>query len=140
MRLSIKKGFVVLASYHNRVISGAVCSQFKDKALFKYGASDQNYQHLRANNLVMWEAITWYGQNGCKSFNFGRTEPEHEGLLQFKRGWGTKEKTIHYYKYDLTKDTFAKDSSRIKSFHAIFQKLPLPLLKLAGRLFYRHVG
>jgi len=138
--ISTKKGFVVLASYRNKVVAGAVYSHFKDRALFKYGASNQNYQYLRANNLVMWEAIKWYQQNGGKSFNFGRTEPDHKGLLQFKRGWGTKEETIHYYKYDLTKDAFVKDSSKIKSFNAIFQKLPLPLLKLAGRLFYRHVG
>jgi len=138
--ISTKKGFVILASYRNKVIAGAVYSHFKDKALFKFGASDKTYLQLRPNNLIMWEAIKWYEQNGCKRFNFGRTEPDHEGLLQFKRGWGTKEETIHYYKYDLTKDAFVEDSLRIKSFHAIFQKLPLPLLKLAGRLFYRHIG
>ncbi len=79
--ISTKKGFVVLALYRNKVVAGAVYSHFKDRALFKYGASDQNYQHLRANNLVMWEAIKWYAQNGCKSFNFGRTEPDHKGLF-----------------------------------------------------------
>jgi len=138
--ISTKKGFVILASYHNKVIAGAVYAHFGGQAIFKYGASDKTYNHFRPNNLIMWEAIKWYLQNEYKSFNFGRTEPEHEGLLQFKRGWGTQEETIHYYKYDLTKYAFVKDSSRIKSFHAIFQKLPLTLLKLAGRLFYRHIG
>jgi lipid II:glycine glycyltransferase (peptidoglycan interpeptide bridge formation enzyme) len=138
--ISKKKGFVILASYCDKVVAGAIYSHFGNKALFKYGASDKNYQHLRANNLVMWEAIKWYEQNGCKYFSFGRTEPDHEGLLQFKRGWGTQEETIHYYKYDLTKDEFVKDSSRIKSFYSICQKLPLPVLKLAGHLVYRHIG
>ena len=88
----------------------------------------------------MWEAIKMYVANGSKSFNFGRTELDHKGLLQFKRGWGAREEAINYYKYDLVKNAFIKDSSRIKYFNAIFQKLPLPLLKLAGHLFYRQVG
>jgi hypothetical protein len=138
--ISPRKGIVVLASYRKRIIAGALYFHLGGKAIYKYGASDRGQQHLRPNNLIMWEAIKWYGKNGLKSFSFGRTDLDHKGLLQFKRGWGTKEKTIHYYKYDLTKDEFVKDSSRIKSFNTFFQKLPLPLLKLAGRLFYRHIG
>ena len=38
---------------------------------------------------------------GIKTFNFGRTELKHKGLLQFKRGWGVKEEILNYYKYDL---------------------------------------
>ena len=138
--ISTKKGFVILASYHNKVVAGAVYAHFGNKAIFKYGASDKTYHYLRPNNLIMWETIKLYAQNGYKRLSLGRTKPEHEGLLQFKRGWGTRKKTIYYYKYDLTKDTFVKDTSRIKSFHAVFKKLPLPLLKLTGRLFYRHIG
>lgn len=138
--ISKKKGFVVLASFQQKVISGAVYLHFGNKAIYKYGASDRRYQHMRANNLVMWEAIKWFGQNGFKEFSFGRTEPENEGLLQFKRGWVAKEETINYYKFDLPKNAFIKDSSKIRSSYSFFQKLPMPLLKLAGWLFYRHVG
>ena len=49
--ISIENGFVALASYSNRVVAGAVFFHFGSKAIYKYGASDRNYQHLRANNL-----------------------------------------------------------------------------------------
>lgn len=137
--ISAKKGFVALANYKNRYIAGAVYFHFGEKAVYKYGASDKTCQKLRANNLIMWEAIKWYAQNGFKHFSFGRTDMDHEGLLQFKRGWGAKEETINYYRFDLTKDAFIKDS-KIKSSYLFFQKMPLPLLKLTGSFLYRHVG
>ncbi|MGP8330794.1 MAG: lipid II:glycine glycyltransferase FemX [Methanosarcinaceae archaeon] len=134
-----KKGFVALAYYHKKIIAGAVYFHFGEKAVYKYGASDKTCQKLRANNLVMWEAIKWYAQNSFRQFSFGRTELDHEGLLQFKRGWGVKEETINYYRFDLTKDAFVK-KSKIKSSYSFFKKMPIPLLKLTGSLLYRHVG
>jgi len=60
--------------------------------------------------------------------------------LQFKRGWGTEEKTTKYYKYDLKKAAFVKDSSKTKTSYTLFKKMPAPLLDLSGTLLYRHVG
>jgi len=99
-------GMVVLASLDKENVAGAIYFHFGEKAVFKYGASDKTFQHLRANNLVMWEAIRWYSQNGYKSLCFGRTEPENQGLIQFKSGWGATEQPIHYYRYDLRKGSF----------------------------------
>ena len=138
--ISVKRGFVALAFYQNRAIAGNIYLHIGKKAIYKYGASNRSFQHLRANNLVMWEGIKWCAENGLKSLCFGRTDPENQGLLQFKRGWSTREETIKYYKYDLAIEAFVEDSSRIKFFNPFFQKLPLPLLKLAGHLLYRHVG
>lgn len=135
-----RKGFIALAIFKDRPIAGGVYFHFGGKAIFKYGASLKVYQQHRPNNLVMWEAIKRCKELGCKRFSFGRTDLTHEGLLQFKRGWGTQEETIHYYKYDLTRDEFVKNSLNTKSFSIIFQNLPLPLLKMTGRLLYRHVG
>ena len=130
----------MLASHKGKNIASAVYFHFGDKAIYKYGASDKRYQNLRANNLVMWEAIRWFSKNGFKEFSFGRTEPENSGLLQFKRGWGTEEKTIRYYKYDLKDNVFVKDRSKPKTSYTLFKRMPSPLLNLAGAILYRHVG
>jgi len=136
--ISTKKGFVILASYHNKIVAGAVFTHFGNKAIFKYGASDKVYHHLRPNNLVIWETIKLYAQNGYKYLSLGRTEPEHEGLLQFKRGWGTRKKTIHYYKYDLTKDTFVKNKRYIckryfknQILSCYFQKITIAFIEIS---------
>lgn len=139
--ISKGQGIVALASAQGKCIAASVYFHFGHQAVYKYGASDRNFQHLRANNLLMWEAIRYYTENGCKSFCFGRTEPENTGLLQFKRGWGAEEYMINYYKYDLRRNSPVKDISKLHGFqNRIFSNMPIPILKLAGSLLYRHVG
>ncbi len=139
--ISKNQGFVVLASYKGMIIAGAVYFHFGKKAIYKYGASDRKYQYIRPNNLVMWKAIKWYSQNGYKNFCFGRTEPENKGLMQFKAGWGAEERIIRYYRYDLKKSVFVNGDSHVSGLHnKVFNKMPIPLLKVAGALFYRHMG
>jgi len=136
-----KQGHVVIASYKGKNIAGAIFFHFGEKAFYKYGASDLNYQHLRANNLVMWEAIKWFYQKGYKSLCLGRTEPENEGLRQFKSGWGTTEQQINYYRYDLNKGSFVTGSSKVTGFHnKIFRNTPIPILNRIGSILYKHVG
>lgn len=138
--LSQNKGFVVLAAHKNKVIAGAVFFQFGQQAVFKYGASDPKYLDLRPNNLVMWEAVKWHCQNGFSTLNFGRTELQHNGLLQFKRGWGAEEEILNYYRYDLKENCFVVKNGGIKSSYGFFKIMPAPLLRLTGNILYRHVG
>ena len=141
--LVIKKdlGFIVTASANNIVIAANVYFTFGNEVTYKYGASDKQFHRLRANNLVMWEAIRWSVNNGFKELSFGRTEPENAGLRQYKRGWGGREYLRRYYKYDLQKDKLVNDTSGISPlFENIFHRLPLHSLNILGRLFYRHMG
>lgn len=139
--ISRGKGFVALASHRGEVIAGCVYFHFGRNAIYKYGASDRRFQHLRANNLIMWEAIRQYGVEGYESFCFGRTETENPGLRQFKQGWGPQEGMITYYRYDLRKNAFSPDDRKVSEFHkAVFRRMPIPLLRMAGNLLYRHMG
>jgi len=89
----------------------------------------------------MWEAIQWYSQNGYRTLSFGRTEPEHQGLIQFKSGWGTDEQRINYYRYDFKKEAFVSGNSKVTGFHnKIFREIPFPILKKVGALIYKHIG
>ena len=89
----------------------------------------------------MWEAIKWACEKGYKALSFGRTEPENEGLRQFKTGWGAREQVIKYYRYDLQKEAFIKAPGIIKPLYKkIFSKLPVPALNMLGRTLYRHMG
>jgi hypothetical protein len=134
-------GMIALAHHQRNPVAGAVFFHFGTRAVYKYGASDRLRQHLRANNLVMWEAIKWYANKGFQQLSFGRTEPENEGLLQFKNGWGASEEKLLYCRYDLGRSAFLRDQPMVKGWHnKMFAALPLSLLRLAGRLLYRHVG
>ena len=139
--ISKNLGFIVLASYNKINIAGSVFFNFKEKSVYKFGASDSKYQHLRANNLVMWEAIKLCAQNGHQSFCFGRTEPDNAGLRRFKTGWGTEEQIVNYYKYDLQQNTSMTETPLLGNFHRrIFSIMPIPLLKILGSMVYKHIG
>ncbi len=139
--LSRGMGFVALASFQNEAIAANVYFHSGDEMIYKYGASDRAFQNLRANNLVMWEAVQWGCANGCKTLCFGRTEPENEGLMQFKAGWGARERGIQYYRFDLRKNAFTKGTHGINPlFKRIFNRMPIPALNILGNLLYRHMG
>ncbi len=134
-------GIVVLASHRKRTIAGAIFFHFGEKAIFKYAASDKAYQHLRSNNLVMWEGIKWYCNHGYKTFCFGRTAMENKGLRQYKAGWGTKENIIKYYRFEVKKGNAIENNpreSRIQNI--VLSKMPIPLLKFIGSISYKHIG
>jgi hypothetical protein len=139
--LSPEKGFISIGKYNDLSIAGAVYLLLGKKAVYKFGASDMEYQHLRANNLVMWEAIKYCASTGFEDFCFGRTEPDNEGLRKFKLGWGTKEEVLNIYRYDFKKDDFVEIQTKTTGLHnKIFNTAPLPLLKVFGSLTYRHFG
>ncbi len=139
--LSEKNGLVVMAYSKGIAIAGAVYFHSRDTAIYKYGASDRKYQFLRANNLVMWEAIKWYCKKGYKSLSFGRTEIDNSGLRRFKSGWGATGCNINYYKYDVRRDAFLPaPGKKTAPYNSIFKKVPLPLLKIIGFSLYRHVA
>ena len=139
--ISTGSGFVVLASYFDAVIAGAVFVHAGTKAVYKYGASRREYQELRANNLVMWEAIRRYCANSFGNLSFGRTDPENEGLRTFKSGWSTEEYSINYYRHDLRHNRFVTQQAHLNGFtNRIFGRLPIPVLNAIGSLAYRHMG
>lgn len=134
-------GFVVLAKKENQTVAGAIYLTFGKKVLYKYSASYPQYQNLMANNLVMWEAIKHSINNKYEEMDFGITESENEGLRIYKNGWGVEESQVYLYKYDLKKDEYVEINTRVTGFHnKIFNKAPIPLLKLFSSIFYKHYG
>ena len=132
------QGHVLLARYQERDIAGAVFLHFSKKALYKFGASDKRFQELRANNLIMWEAIKWYTRNSFTHFDLGRTDLPAEGLRRFKLGWGAEEYHIPYYRYDLRQDRFLASSGRGNPSSKLIRWMPLCLLRGVGSVVYKH--
>lgn len=135
-----RKGYVSLAVYNGIPVAGAVFIHHGSTMVYKYGASLSEYLHLRANNLIMWDAIQRAATHGYKIFSFGRTEISNTGLLQFKRGWGATEIEQKYYKFYFADNAFSHRPSVLKTSYPVFQYLPISMLKLVGNILYRHVG
>ena len=134
-------GHVVTAWHGGRAIAGAVFLYAGRQVLFKYGASDARLQHLRASNLLMWEAVKRYGEEGYDRLSMGRTAKCHAGLRRFKLGWGASEGEMGYIKYDFQRDTFDTERpSSAESGYTLARRLPICVLQWGGAALYRHMA
>jgi hypothetical protein len=139
--ISDGKGIVVIAKKNGETVAGAIYLLFGENAIYKYGASKIDARYLRANNLVMWEAIKWLSNRNYKSLSLGRTEKMNAGLLRYKNGWAPEQKSIDYYRYSLKDNMFivkkkVSDSLRVRFFKAA----PVSVSNIIGGVLYRHVG
>jgi lipid II:glycine glycyltransferase (peptidoglycan interpeptide bridge formation enzyme) len=133
-------GIVVTAFHSNTIIASSVFFHFGMKAIFKYGASNMKYQNLRPNNLIIWEAIKWYRNHGHDTLNFGRTKFDNHGLLRFKRLWGAIESPLKYYRYNCKKEAHIQNQHRMDLQIKLFSRTPVSILRILGRLLYKHIG
>ena len=132
-------GVVIVARLGHTPIGAAVYLQWGRRAIYKYGASDERLQHLRGNNVVMWEALKWCVRSGLSSLHLGRTSLGNTGLRKFKLGYGAAEAKINYYKYDLRGRQFVVGQDETEGWHnRVFRAAPVFASRLAGRLLYRH--
>ena len=138
--LSKGLGNIVSAFCNGKVIASSIFLHFGVNAIFKFGASDSRYLGHRPNNLIIWEAIKWCKRQGFRDLSLGRTESDNLGLLRFKRSWGAEEGLIKYYRYDLKEAASGRLLKYSDHPSRLFARTPIGLLRLVGRLFYRHVG
>jgi hypothetical protein len=139
--LAAGAGHVALAKNGVIPIAGAIFFHCGSEVLFKFGASDERWQHLRGNNLVMWRAIQRYGEEGCRQLDFGRTSRENTGLRQFKLAWGAREREVEYFRYRPMEGGFSSAPDRAAGwYNHVFRHLPMPLSKLAGSFLYKHIA
>jgi hypothetical protein len=134
------QGFVAIARLESQAVAASVFFHLGKRAIYKFGASDERQQHLRANNLVMWEAISWFARQGFESLHFGRTSLSNDGLRRFKLGWGTEEETLSYYRFDLRRHHWLTGTDRASGWHNhFFRHLPAWPSRVLGALLYPHL-
>lgn len=139
--LAKNQGWVVLARRGSVAVAASVFFHFGKSAIFKYGASDDVFQPLRANNLVMWEAIKRYSKLGMETLDFGRTSFENDGLRRFKLGWGSHENLIDYVRFDRRHGNFvSKKGESQQWYNKIIQSLPASFSRLIGAALYKHAA
>lgn len=133
-------GQIVSARTGGRAVAAAVYLHRGRNALYKFGASDDAFQSLRANNLVMWSAIAWYSGRGYAALDFGRTDAANAGLRRYKRSWGAAERRVRYYRYDLRTKRCAAARPGGGWSARVLRRLPLPVARLIGLALYRHAA
>ena len=131
-------GFVNIATVDGAIAAASVWLGFNKILIHKYSASDVRFLKACPNHAIVWDAIQWACANDFTVVDFGRSDLDGEGLIKFKQGWGSEESELHYFRWGEMPPKSAHDSTH--RYEIALRHMPLPALRLAGRLMYRHIG
>jgi CelD/BcsL family acetyltransferase involved in cellulose biosynthesis len=114
----------------------------KKTMVYKYGCSDGAFGSMGGTPYLFWDAMQEAKKQGLEEFDFGRSEIDNEGLVNFKDHWGTTRTNLHYYRYPFAAAATAPQGKgwKMKFAERVCEKLPDTCLTVAGKLLYRHVG
>lgn len=129
-----------LASKEGIPVSSILTLRFKDTLYYKYGCSDVRFNSLGATPWLLWRAIAAAKPDGATLFDLGRTEEDNSGLLAFKNHWDPRPRQLLYWRYPETPFLDAPGRWKTRVAKGAFSVMPLGVLKVAGRLLYRHIG
>ncbi len=132
---------ILMAEYEGQVIAAIVLLVFRETAIYAYGASDQSYLRFAPNHALFDAAIAWAVERGYRYFDFGRTAPDNQGLMEFKRQWGTEFLSLPYYYWPARGGFVAESEVGLKHrlFARVWRCLPLSLTTIVGPRLYRHL-
>ena len=97
-----------LGFYQDKIICGAITTNYAGKCCYVYGASDNAHRDVMPNYLMQWEMIKWSIETNCDVYDFqgvsGNLSPENNhmfGLYQFKNGFnGTLDELVGEFDFN----------------------------------------
>ncbi|MDQ2775355.1 MAG: FemAB family PEP-CTERM system-associated protein [Acidobacteriota bacterium] len=100
-----------------------------------YAAAESTFNQFAPNTFMYFDHLRWAGENGYKTFDFGRSKRDG-GVYDFKKHWGTNIRELPYEicsvkKANLSDLTAAR--SRFNFMTRVWQKLPLPIARVLSR-------
>ena len=132
---------ILLCKHDRKIIAGIILFKYKDTVSFEHGASLPDYWPMRPNHLLMWRSIELACSGGYRYFDFGKTEKDNIGLLQYKSRWGAAMFDVSYLYYPDNRSlpTGRHQGIKGKLVRLIAEKSPMPIAKLLGRLGYKYL-
>jgi len=135
-------GFLLLALHEDKIVAGDFFLEWKNTLYYKFNASLPADLSHRPNDLLIWEGIQRGKARGLEFLDFGLSDIDQEGLVRYKRKFGTEEKTISFLRHapsgsptlaeKQTRDLLAQLTSRFTDL-----RVPDPVTERAGEDLYR---
>jgi lipid II:glycine glycyltransferase (peptidoglycan interpeptide bridge formation enzyme) len=91
-----QNGFLLLAVYQDKILAGDFFLQWKNTLYYKFNASLPADLTHRPNDRLVWEGICRGKATGFDFLDFGLSDIDQEGLVRYKRKFGTEEKIISF--------------------------------------------
>lgn len=134
-RLSIRVAFK-----EGREIASILTLQHGNTMVYKYGASDPELQNLGGTPLLFWRAIIEAKASGISKLDLGRSDEDNAGLIAFKDRLGAKSSILNYQRWSRKRLPVPARGGQHRFVKRLFAMMPDPVLRITGRILYRHVG
>ncbi len=132
-----------LAEYRGENVAGILVLKMGKRLSAEYLVSDERFREFNPNHILLWDAIQTACREGREIFDFGRTHVENDGLMDFKKRWGTEvvDLPMYYYPKDAKAVRPAERSGFPYSWGSTaLKRMPTPLFTMVGRAYYRYVA
>lgn len=136
-------GFILTAVYNSETIGASVFLKSNKTIHYKYNASDPEYlKKVSPNHTLTWHAIRKGHDEGYDYLDFGRTSPDNEGLIRYKRMWGTQELEVPYYYYPEIRGVSSTEESSwaYQKFTSAWRFLPDKVAERLGSVLYKYTA
>lgn len=134
---------LLLTIFEGRSIGAHLILKFKDLAISEAIGDRIEFRKLGISYYLYWEGIKLAYRESYRMFSFGRTSVQNQGLLSFKRGWGTVEESLLEALYPLRLSQKMKERESSWKYNAvkkIAERTPNFLFHMLGNIVYRHMG
>jgi len=137
-----QKGILMLAVNEDRVIGSTMFLEWKDTLYYKFNTSSPEFLHYSPNDLLLWEGIQYAKTRNLKYLDFGLSDWDQEGLINFKRKYAQEEKTISFLQY-IPPDSMNGNGTQFRSLLPLLtdilteESVPDSVTEKAGNLLYR---
>jgi predicted N-acyltransferase len=114
--------------------------RFKDTVYYKYSGSDVAFNKFGATPWLLWKAIVAAKSNNAIKLDMGRTEENNVTLSVFKNHWVSEPKLLTYWRFPERTLIGSLEGWKFNTARRVFSYMPNALLRITGRLIYRHIG
>jgi len=131
---------IYVARINGRPIASILTLNHQKTLVYKYGCSDARFHNLGAMPRLFWQAIQQAKSEQLHEFDLGRSDLNNEGLIRFKDHFGATRTTLNYWRLSETREKRPRTELLSWIARNFLSQLPDTFVRLAGRVFYRHVG
>jgi hypothetical protein len=126
------------------MIAGIIILKYGKSAIFGFAGAKRNELWRNPYDLLHWCAMHEAWKEGYKWYDFGEVSESDEGLIHYKKKWGTTETYSFrcYYSGDPVSDgeIFSPSLHYGKNVvEALWQKMPLSFTASIGEYLYRYL-
>jgi FemAB-related protein (PEP-CTERM system-associated) len=115
-------------------VTGVLSFFFRDTILPYYAGATPDATRLAANNFMYWELIKWAGEQGFRTFDFGRSK-KGTGAFAFKSQWNMNAEQLDYQIFLVKRKTvpnFSPVNPKFEMAIRLWQNLPFSVTKWLG--------